>query len=528
MSRTTRRFGGSLALGAIAVSAFAPFAFAQQAGDAIGAAPEVTNAQIQQLMASVTSSDFTIHKFDGDPVDPQPELTGTEADAPTGLNGIDGVQFSVTAVEGIDLTTIEGWQTYAGLNQFQTPEEQGLTSGASQTLTTANGGVASGTFDVGVYRVVETVTPDGATPIAPFYVALPLPANTATGSEGWNTDVHVYPKNQPLQAVKAVVDEGVVAGESVQYTVNTDVPAVPQSGAFDGYDVVDDYDETKSTPDLSTLEVSFQGLAAPVILEEADYTVTEGEGAFTVSLTRAGLNKLADNRAGNPDMTVQVQFDAAVNADVAPGEIVNSAFLIPPNTASAATTDTDPRDPWDPNDDPNDGDNPPPVPPVTTNDVETIMGQITVNKTDSETGAALAGAEFQLYKCDQGTTTTQSGPISINGADTWVTDDAGNVVLPAVQVEDYANNEAIEDVFDYCLVESKAPAGYALNPTPTSASVTNGARTVTVDIENVPDDGMFNLPNTGVAGTIGLIALGGLAAAAGANQLRKREDEEVA
>lgn len=523
MSLKLSRLSSIAATGVIAFTLAMPgMASAQTApahGEAIAASVEVTNAEIDSLLASVGDTvDFNIHKYLGDP-QPKDRLTGTEADAPAGgdLQPAEGVDFTVTPVTGIDLTTVDGWEQYANLDNTQTPEGNGLTTGNASVLTTNAQGLASSSLPVGVYYVTETKTPEGSTPIAPFYVALPLPADTATGSESWVDPVHVYPKNQPVTLEKTVSDRGVVAGETVHYTLNGSVPAVPANKKFDGYDIVDDYDETRVTPSLDTVQVSFEG-GTGTLQRDTDYRIVESDGQFAVSFLEPGLQKLATQRDGNANLKVHIEFDAAVIGDAARGDATNDAILYPPNTASPDGTF---RGEYDPND-------PPETPEVPAEQVKTVLGQIDITKTDSESGAALSGAEFQLYRCQQGTTTTTDGPLTVNGTDTWTTNDQGKVTLPVIQVEDFYDNAQQTDEFDYCLVESKAPANYALNPEPISASVTADATLAAVTVENAPDDGMFRLPQTGAAGIIGLLLGGAGIAGVSTAMLRRNNKAEEA
>lgn len=519
MSLKLSRLSSIAATGAIAFTLAMPgIASAQTApvhGESIAASVEVTNAEIDSLLASVGDTvNFNIHKYLGDP-QTKDRLTGTEADAPNtaGLQPAKGVDFTVTPVTGIDLTTVKGWETYANLDNTEDPAGNGLGAGNASVLTTNASGLASTELPVGVYYVTETKSPQGSTPIAPFYVALPLPADTATGSESWVDPVHVYPKNQPMSLEKTVSDRNVVAGETVRYTLNGTVPAVPANKKFDGYDIVDDYDETRVTPNLDTLKVSFQG-GTGALQRDTDFRVVESNGQFAVSFLEPGLQKLATQRAGKEDLKVHVEFDATVKGDSVHGDATNDAILYPPNTAIPTGTF---RGEYDPN-------NPPSTPEVPAKQVKTVLGQIDITKTDSETGATLQGAEFQLYRCEQGTTTTTDGPLTVNGQDTWTTNEQGKVTLPVVQVEDFYDNQAQTDEFDYCLVESKAPANYALNPEPISASVTASTTLASVNVENAPDDGMFRLPETGAAGIIGLV-LGG-AGIAGASTLMLRRNNK--
>lgn len=513
MTRTvsSRVAGVSLAIVlAAGAAAPAPFARAADAGtDFANATTTITNTDVQQLIANVASQGenpvtLNLHKYIGDPVATQPEYTGGQVNnAADGLTPANGVQFSVRRVNNIDLTTVAGWQQYSQLRNATTPDAANL--GPATTLTTVNG-VATGNFPVGVYYVEETVTPAGATAVAPFYIALPLPLTSGTGADqvvtGWNRDVHVYPKNQQVTGEKTVDDSRVYAGENITYTVSGSVPAVPATNTFDGYDIVDDFDETRLDVVDRTISVTLTG--GTTLVNGTDYQADKGAGKFGVSLTKSGLDKLVDARKKNGEATrVVLTYQAKLKDGATPGEATNSAQLFPPNTANTDADST--RQPI--NVDTPDRN----VTPVDVPAVKTVLGQITINKV-GENNAALSGAKFQLYRCNPGTTETNAGPITVNGTNTWTTGNDGSVTLPAIQVEDFYNNAAQQDSFDYCVVETQAPRGYALNPQPVAASITDANRTNTVKITNVKDNTAINLPITGERGTLFAVIGGGLLA----------------
>lgn len=485
-------------------------------GRAFDEAAEITDADVKQLIDNVekkgeTPVTFNIHKYMGDPVVDQPTYNGGQAlqNAPK-LDGAEGVEFRVRKVNNIDLTTVAGWKQYSELMNKNQPSDTNL--GPERTLTTNADGLAQGDFSVGVYYVEETGTPAGATAIAPFYIALPLPLTTGTGDNqavtGWNNDVHVYPKNQEVSGSKTVDDSRAYAGENVKYTVTGEVPAVPASGTFDGYDVIDDYDETGVDIIFDSLKVSVTGGSTPLVLAEgSDYTLQQGDGKFAVSLTSAGSTKLAEARkTGGAATKVQLEYEGKLKEGAVLGAATNKATIVPPDTSKPdPETKRPPINPDNPNDNP--------IPPVIQiPEVQTVLGQITIEKTGDK-GAPLSGAEFQLYRCEQGTTKTTHGPISVNGTNTWTTSgENGSVTLPAIQVEDFYDNEGQEDNFDYCVVETKAPAGYALLPKPVTASITQANPNTTIKVENVKDNTSINLPSTGERGTLFAIIGGGLLA----------------
>ena len=212
---------------------------------------------------------------------------------------------------------------------------------------------------------------------------------------------------------------------------------------------------------------------------------------------------MAARKANGEQTRVVLSYEATLKDGATPGEATNSAQIYPPNTANTNaqfTRDVINVDNPDRN-----------VTPIDVPAVKTVLGQITINKV-GENDAALAGAKFQLYRCNPGTTETNAGPITVNGTNTWTTGDDGSVILPAIQVEDFYNNAAQDDAFDYCVVETQAPRGYALNPQPVAASITDANRTNAVRITNVKDNTAINLPTTGERGTLFAVIGGGLLA----------------
>ena len=86
--------------------------------------------------------------------------------------------------------------------------------------------------------------------------------------------------------------------------------------------------------------------------------------------------------------------------------------------------------------------------------VVTYVGNISVYKRGDE-NKALAGAEFQIGKCNS----DKSG-LDGDAIQTGITDADGNLTFPGLHVTDYVN-DAEDTVANYCVVETKAPEGYA-------------------------------------------------------------------
>lgn len=130
----------------------------------------------------------TIHRFAGHSTadtNPTPGLAGRTP--------LDGIEFSLQRVEGVDLTAPEGWHIVESLNVQQVLDASDEFSlGPPTQRTTGTGQPGTAHFpglEPGVYLITEThaVTK----PNEPFLVSVPTP-----DPPSWRYDVHVYPKNR--------------------------------------------------------------------------------------------------------------------------------------------------------------------------------------------------------------------------------------------------------------------------------------------------------------------------------------------
>ena len=133
----------------------------------------------------------------------------------------------------MDLTTNAGFEAASKL----TPQEAANAEkdgNSFQMTTDANGLATRDGLAAGVYLVTEKSSQaledalkesnETLVPAAPFVVFLPMADSEA--EDGWNRDVHVYPKNSKLKTEKTVVDvdKQPVKGENEKlvYTINSD------------------------------------------------------------------------------------------------------------------------------------------------------------------------------------------------------------------------------------------------------------------------------------------------------------------
>lgn len=521
--KTFSRIAGAVAMMSIAAPLGLGIASAQT--DPAGG-EEITNEQIQSLVQENTTPSLTIHKYEGDPFLPIPQPmnlepgyiypypnngTDVSGDVDSELPGMEGVTFNVQRLEGLNPAQLADWKTYAGLDINDVVNDtlpKSVTLGEITEMTTGADGTVNQEFEQGFYLVTEQEV-SGRTTGAPFLVSLPM---TQPNNTEWNYDVHVFPKNQLISVNKDIADKYANTGDTVEYTITGDVPAPPADGSFSRYVMVDAPPEGMQLDDAS-VTVSMTGAEENVSLLPEDFTVESQDinNNLRVTLTDSGLGKLTTHRFVNPTAQVVFNIDATVgdtDYEGATGVERNVTFLY---------VDDVPGDPDNPDEDKD-----------VTDDVEGRFTNVTLNKTGQDTEAPLAGAFFELYRCTEGANDTIAGPLTVEGHNKWTTDDNGEISITGLQVDNFFDGVEQTDEYDYCFVEVRSPEGYELlpDPVPFDASVVNDD--ITVAIENVPDNGGFELPRTGEAGIAGALVAGSVIAGAGAAYgLRRRKDNLV-
>jgi len=406
----------------------------------------------------------------------QPENAGTPANgkeqAGAGCEPINGVTFTLYKVDGIDLTTPDGWEAAKGL----TVPESGTTVGSHTStkiseMTTADGGIARWQgLDLGLYLAVETGTGSPDTKVVlgskPFLVTLPY----HTDDNQWNYDVHVYPKNS-VAGIEKTVDESIEQagynGNDVKWTITADIPHSGQGTEITSY-VITDTLPAGLTLDSDKTELRIKDGA--VFANNVDYSCT---GTLICTFTSEGITKLKANGGGKVVLTLVT--DVTDVAQAANGVFTNKAKMTINGIESAEKNAT------------------------------TTWGQLTVYKYDGSNKGFLSGAKFKLCK----TAACTDQDVVLTGLTTGAD---GKVLFPVVRPGNYH------------LVEEEAPAGYVkvgaqqvevkAGTTVTPADLTSGSdnyKPVANLKQTVPQ-----LPLTGgigqvalAAGGIGLLVIGG-------------------
>ena len=535
MSTTkTRRSLSLLAAFAVAAGALAlPAATsATQAAPAFGLAATVERApSLVDLDTSKTGS-ITIHKYVKDAINGTTAGNGLEDTSDHGI-ALDGAKFKIERLSTVDLTTQAGWEklaTYKG--DVEKAKADGVADAAEKV--TAGGGLATFSgLKLGAYVVTETETPAGYVGAKPFIITVPMTHPTELNK--WVYDVHAYPKNSKAGIEKTVADmETPAIGSAISYTIKSDIPAAE---ALDFYDVVDQYDKRVELPEADITLKIIDGKTGEVALAKGtDYTLIAADGKdgktkfWTAEFTEAGRAKLVANRK---DDNTKVQMDLAgtvkqkVESD---GLFKNKAILLP----------NAPSNGWKPNS----GEVPPPDYP--NSEVVSKFGKVKITKVSSvEDTKKLEGAEFEVYKCTPATKPTKNfesvdaaldEKLTPAGTTTYKTDANGEVTIDGLRNNDWANNAAVAEADRgwYCLVETKAPAGFELQPRPIafqvleSNSTADNQYTLETTVKDVPKRGGFDLPLTGAAGVgvligAGALLVGGSGAIALANKRRKEQ-----
>ncbi|ALC06955.1 type 1 fimbrial major subunit [Corynebacterium deserti GIMN1.010] len=479
----------SLALGfSIAgAPAFAPFASAQTTITA-------GEASTVDLTAKVS---LTINKYDSLPV--------TNPLALPGLPRTDAT-FDIKRIPLTnELDTLAGWQELAA---FDSTDPASLALPTTFTMTTVGGTITETNtsqplLTVGAYLVVEQPKA-GFTEAAPFVVTLPFTDST-TGD--WSYDQVVHPKNQAnINIDKDVVDLGATLGSTSAYTISAPLPA----GDLTTLVISDDLPAQLGPATGVTIYTRTGGVDTAFTTSDTDIETTVGDGnVLSVAFGADDRDTLQGLRLTNADLEIVIKFNSQIVAlPAVGGSIINHAEIDLGGGLEYSTSDPD---------NPNPG-------------AETRLGALTINKRDASgnliASAPTEGAEFQLWRCD----TSNGGSLEVRGnalsagtssQTTLSTGTSGTVTIQGVQVIDFFNGaQPGANASDkLCVVETKAPAGFVLNPEPQEIQFNTVTTTdpydMVVSVTNLAEDDVVNLPETGGNGTMAMIAAGVLVAAAG-------------
>lgn len=485
----------------------------------------------------------------------------------------------------IDLSTSEGWKKIKGLENLVATAEnnkktahdfiagtnpefnkytdagEGVDKASGKSCTTGEDGSCKfEQLPMGLYYVEETDVSgaqlkDGQTwkPVSitkgvdPFFVTTPL-ANETT--KKWIYDVNVYPKNDtstdlpkktPANAPSSLdikSNNATTMSWDITIPLNLIAPATKfttikftdplmKDLVFDAARGISDVKISKfakGSDTASTKTNDFNDLT-----KDTDYTVTtdtskkyavgNDQKSFTlvtVALNNTGLGK-ADSLYKNLGDGNVLKLTAKITAKVKQGatKVVNVINTEVNNTVTGQKDD------------------PKPCVPTTSKPCDnpgqsvTNFATLKVTKVNEQTGQdkkTLKGAEFEVYAMKDNATSTTNADVTGN--------DKGNKKVEGVTLTTGDNGEASVELFigngdttskKYCIVETKAPAGYQPSDTPTcydltvegqADAATKNSKEVVNKLSTALDKIVGALPMTGARGLVlltafGIVGLGG-------------------
>lgn len=361
----------------------------------------------------------------------------------------------------------------------------------------------------------------------PFIVAVPM---TTPDGSGWNTNVHVYPKNEGLNPEKTPDKETIMVGDPVKWTIRANVPSDFETySRFEVTDILDARLDYAGDSSVIVAGTNSGGVTKVTLTAGDDYNIlyTGADRTLKISLTAKGIEKLATTA----DVTkITISFDTMVNGNINNGKddeniITNDATIEFENEHGTDSDQTPKSKVW--------------------------TGEIKVDKTYSGDVADLKGrAEFQLaateddagnaeylkvvldennsyivailkpdesFKDAKGTTTAYAdakdwvmvpNTTGLNPAPNYGLD--GNTFY----VPSFEGLLAWDDKTastSYWLVETKTAEGYNLLDAPKKITFVKEATTETakyVITEPIKNSRGFTLPKTGGVGTLLLTVIG--------------------
>jgi fimbrial isopeptide formation D2 family protein/LPXTG-motif cell wall-anchored protein len=528
---------GSLARRVAAAAGAVALGLAGLAGAALTANATGDPTGVGNIVAGKATS-LTIHKYSGLEASTHDDGLPKNIDAST-HQPLNGVDFKITKVtqkggQNIDLDTPEGWDLIKGITVDQVKAgiaDKSITTGAEDTVTTAKvdgvDGVAKADLDHGLYLVQEGDDHGNngiVSKTADFLVTLPLPKVESDGTThgNWIYDVNVYPKNQiltgPSKTINKTEDQkGVKVGDSVEYTIEQTVPSLNAGETYTDAVIYDNLDPAEQAYVENSTVLTNSGTA----LTADDYTINTDAttGVLNWTLNDSGLAKI---KAGDK---ITVVFKAKVLKVTTTGATLNkpgNGTVGTPGYGSTFNHKT--------------------VPGVPT--TYSYWGQLQVTKVvQGNTDQKLKDAEFAVSETAADGTCPAMAPAAADAVAIGTSDENGVVrwnstpsnPLGLFVANSNTDPEPSHFHKDYCLYETKAPAGYILpdatqnNPQKVTITpgelVAKGPSDITVEDEqqNHP-----NLPLTGAAGTV-VMTLGGIAlvAAGGAAYAISRKKQSA-
>lgn len=538
----------------------------------------VNTATIDTTKKSTTS--ITIHKYENNPAG-NIRANGEEVKDLSNRKPVKGVKFTLwrvkkknkTSSDEIDLSQSSGWEKIKKLEDLvatttagkktahdfisgNNPEFEKDENSKKEMTTSSTGEAKFDKLAMGLYYIEETDISGAKVDnksvsitkaVDPFFVTTPL-ANETT--KKWIYDVNVYPKNDTSNdlpkktpavspnKLNIASDKSTTMSWDITIPLNLVSPATKfttikftdplmkdlEFDAASGISNVKISKFAKGSDTASTTNGDSKDLT-----KDTDYTVnadatktytvnneSKNFTLVTVNLNEFGLNKANELYAKRGDNVLKLT--AKITAKVKQGatKVVNVINTEVNNTVTGQKDDPKPCVPTTGKPCNNPGQS------------VTNFATLKVTKVNEQTGQdkkTLKGAEFEVYSMkDNNANPTKNEEVTSNNN--------GNTKVNDVKLTTGDNGEASVELFigngdttskKYCIVETKAPAGYQSSDKPTcydltvegqADAATKNSKEVVNKLSTALDKIVGALPMTGARGLVlltafGIVGLGG-------------------
>ncbi len=543
-----------------------------------GEAKGVDTANIDTSKNNKTS--IILHKYENNPAGTK-RANGDEVKDLQNRKPVSGVKFTLwrvkkknkTSSDEIDLSQSSGWEKIKKLEDLvatttagkktahdfisgNNPEFEKDENSKKEMTTSSTGEAKFDKLAMGLYYIEETDISGAKVDnksvsitkaVDPFFVTTPL-ANETT--KKWIYDVNVYPKNDTStdlpkktpavspNKLNIASDKSTTMSWDITIPLNLVSPATKfttikftdplmKDLEFDSASGISNVkiskfakgSDTASTTNGDSKDLTKDTDYAVNADATKTYTVNNESKNFTlvtVNLNESGLNKANELYAKRGDNVLKLT--AKITAKVKPGatKVVNVINTEVNNTVTGQKDDPKPCVPTSgkPCDNPGQS--------------VSNFAKLKVTKVNEQAGndkKKLKGAEFDVYAMkDNNAASTTNDDVTGNTK--------GNTKVNDVKLTTGDNGEASVELFigngdttskKYCIVETKAPAGYLLDSTPKCVALkadtaADATKNNTKEIENKKATGLDKilaaLPMTGARGLVlltafGIVGLGG-------------------
>ncbi|MFU0517842.1 SpaH/EbpB family LPXTG-anchored major pilin [Gardnerella vaginalis] len=542
-----------------------------------GEAKGVDTANIDTSKNNKTS--IILHKYENNPAGTK-RANGDEVNDLQNRKPVSGVKFTLwrvkkknkTSSDEIDLSQSSGWEKIKKLEDLvattmagkktahdfisgNNPEFEKDENSKKEMTTSSTGEAKFDKLAMGLYYIEETDISGAKVDnksvsitkaVDPFFVTTPL-ANETT--KKWIYDVNVYPKNDTSNdlpkktpavspnKLNIASDKSTTMSWDITIPLNLVSPATKFTTIKFTDPLMKDL-EFDSASGISNVKISKFAKGSDTasttngdskdLTKDTDYAVnsdatktytvnneSKNFTLVTVNLNKSGLNKANELYAKRGDNVLKLT--AKITAKVKPGatKVVNVINTEVNNTVTGQKNDPKPCVPTSgkPCDNPGQS--------------VSNFATLKVTKVNEQTGQdkkTLKGAEFEVYAMKDNATSTTNADVTGN--------DKGNKKVEGVTLTTGDNGEASVELFigngdttskKYCIVETKAPAGYQSSDKPTcydltvesaANAATNNSKEVVNKLSTALDKIVGALPMTGARGLVlltafGIVGLGG-------------------